>query len=196
MKAFATRDDRSSTRFKEGKMDLTPLKRVRYSFGQVLGVDDFLGEQNYFRDKSRRHNRYLHGVGVVCGLEVEAGKDVLVIHPGLALNCEGEEVVVPQPVEMPLPGNRKSVYLTLHYAERETDPLPVAGTEEMVPNSRIEETYELTYQQENPCPGHRRLKSRCLPCGKSHGIPVAKMVYRAGRWRIDGRFRRPEAPAR
>ena len=177
-------------------MDLTPLKRVRYSFGQVLGVDDFLGEQNYFRDKSRRHNRYLHGWGVVCGLEVDAGKDILVIHPGLALNCKGEEVVVPQPVEMPLPASRRCVYLALHYAERETDPLPVVGTEEMMTNSRIEETYELTYQQENPCPALRRKKSPCLPCGESHGIPLAKMVYRSGRWRIDGRFRRPEVPAR
>jgi hypothetical protein len=92
-------------------------------------------------------------------LGVEAGKDVLVIHPGLALNCEGEEVGVPQPVEMALTGSRRSVYLTLHYTERETDPLPVAGTEEMAQNSRIEETYVLNYQQENPCPGRRRKKT-------------------------------------
>ena len=173
-------------------MELTPLKRVRYFIGQVLGVDEFLGEQNYFREKSRRHNRFLHGLGVVCGLEVKPGKDLLVIHPGLALNCKGDEIVVPQPVEMALPESRRSVYLTMHYAERETDPIPAVGTEEKVQNSRLEETYELAYLAENPCPGHRRKKSQCLPCGKSHGIPLAKMVYRAGRWRIDRRFRRPQ----
>ena len=41
------------------------LRRLNYFFGQMLGVDDFRGEQSYFRDKHKLHNRCLHGYGTV-----------------------------------------------------------------------------------------------------------------------------------
>jgi hypothetical protein len=47
------------------------LRRLNYFFGQMLGVDDFRGEQSYFREKHKLHNRCLHGYGTVCGLLVE-----------------------------------------------------------------------------------------------------------------------------
>ena len=46
------------------------LTRLKYFYGQLLGVHDFQTEQNYFRDKFKLHNRCLHGYGTVCGLEV------------------------------------------------------------------------------------------------------------------------------
>lgn len=46
------------------------LKRLRYFYGQMLGVNDFQAEQNYFREKLKLHNRCLHGYGTVCGLMV------------------------------------------------------------------------------------------------------------------------------
>lgn len=46
------------------------LTRPRYFNGQLLTADDLQAEQNYFREKLRRHNRCLHGWGVVRGLEV------------------------------------------------------------------------------------------------------------------------------
>jgi hypothetical protein len=46
------------------------LTRLKYFYGQLLGVHDFQTEQNYFRDKIKLHNRCLHGYGTVCGLEV------------------------------------------------------------------------------------------------------------------------------
>jgi hypothetical protein len=36
----------------------------------LVTPDDLTLEQNYFRAKLRRHNRYLHGWGVVCGADV------------------------------------------------------------------------------------------------------------------------------
>lgn len=47
------------------------LRRLNYFFGQMLGVQDFQTEQNFFREKLKLHNRCLHGYGVVCGLKVE-----------------------------------------------------------------------------------------------------------------------------
>jgi hypothetical protein len=50
--------------------DFPDLKRPNYFFGQMLGVRELLGEQNYFREKMKLLNRTLHGWGVVCGLDV------------------------------------------------------------------------------------------------------------------------------
>ena len=45
-------------------------ERPRYYARQLVTPDDLTLEQNYFRAKLRRHNRYLHGWGVVCGADV------------------------------------------------------------------------------------------------------------------------------
>jgi hypothetical protein len=39
----------------------------RYYPRQLITPDDLTLEQNYFRDRMRRHNRLMHGWGVVCG---------------------------------------------------------------------------------------------------------------------------------
>ena len=60
-----------------------PLERVRYFPRQMMTADDMRAEQDYFREKSRRHNRYLHGWGVVCGCAVE------VVAPGTGTTAPG-----------------------------------------------------------------------------------------------------------
>jgi hypothetical protein len=51
--------------------DVAPeFVRLKYFYGQMLGAHDFQTEQDFFREKSRLHNRCLHGYGVVCGLRV------------------------------------------------------------------------------------------------------------------------------
>jgi len=46
------------------------LERPRYYPRQLLTPAEMTLEQQYFRDKLRRHNRLLHGWGVVCGAVV------------------------------------------------------------------------------------------------------------------------------
>jgi hypothetical protein len=78
---------------------LDPRKRVRYSNGLVLGLDEFLQEQTYFLEKHRAHNRSLHGYGVVCGLDVTSRGDPdpeIVVAPGAALNPRGQTMIVDQ----------------------------------------------------------------------------------------------------
>src|SRR6185295_4406209 len=45
-------------------------ERPRYYARQLVTPDDLTLEADYFRTRLRRHNRYLHGWGVVCGAEV------------------------------------------------------------------------------------------------------------------------------
>lgn len=57
------------------------LERPRYFPRQLMTPTELILEQDYFRDKMRRHNRLLHGYGVICGawvsrvpLEPEVGQ--------------------------------------------------------------------------------------------------------------------------
>ena len=81
------------------------FERLNYFYGQMLGVDDFCTEQSYFREKMKLHNRCLHGYGTVCGLrvlvpeptpgcETHREKPWVYIEPGLALDAEGNELIV------------------------------------------------------------------------------------------------------
>lgn len=50
--------------------DTSIAERPRYFPRQLITPDDLTLEQDYFRNKLRRHNRLLHGWGVVCGAKV------------------------------------------------------------------------------------------------------------------------------
>ena len=79
------------------------LERVNYFPRQLLTVDDMETERDYFLQKLRRHNRFLHGWGVVCGLEVTASPipDMpwqVQITLGYAIGPYGDEIYVAKPV--------------------------------------------------------------------------------------------------
>lgn len=78
------------------KKCLDPNKRVKYTTGLVMGVDEFEQEQLYFIEKNRLNNRGLHGYGTVCGLKVEIDKEnaEIVVSPGIAINPKGQEICV------------------------------------------------------------------------------------------------------
>ena len=50
--------------------DTSVAERPRYYPRQIITPDDLTLEQDYFRNKFRRHNRLMHGWGVVCGAKV------------------------------------------------------------------------------------------------------------------------------
>jgi hypothetical protein len=84
-----------------------PLDRTRYFPRQLLTAEDMRVEQEYFRQKLRRHNLYLHGWGIVCGLSV-IPKPVpgvplnVTIASGYALSPQGDEIFVPMDVQFDL----------------------------------------------------------------------------------------------
>ena len=50
------------------------LTRLRPFEGLCLTADDLLDEQTYHRSNNHRHNLYMHGHGIVQGLQVEIGQ--------------------------------------------------------------------------------------------------------------------------
>lgn len=167
-------------------------RRVNYHSGVVLGAAEFIADQTYFREKSKRHNRYLHGSGVVAGLEVSAAGGKVRVTPGLALDCEGNEIVLAAALVADPPGGEASVYVGIRYAERETDPVPVPDpTDGLTAYARVEEIAQLTYETINPFGSHRRAGKSCRACGAAHAVPLARLKLVDGRWRLDRRFRPP-----
>lgn len=170
------------------------LKRNRFFSGKLLTADDLELEQEYFREKLKRHNRFLHGFGVVFGLEVSRGGSAAVISPGLAIDCQGNEIVVPDPLELSFPSSDfgSAIFLSISCIEQETDPVPnaIANCSEMV-NSRIEEGAVAVFEKANANQGHRHFKGRWRACGELHGLTIAKLRLSSGQWRFDRRHRAP-----
>jgi hypothetical protein len=128
---------------------LDPLKRVNYTFGLVLGVEEFQQEQTYFLSKDRSHNRLLHGYGTAYGLAVsidDGGTPNVEVRVtcGMAVNPKGQEIHVPrtmcarlndwlakyQPTLQEIygaPPLTLSMCVVLCYRECQTDEVPVPG---------------------------------------------------------------------
>src|ERR1044071_9745845 len=75
------------------------LCRPRFFAGQLLTEQDLNRLDHYMVEKSKLHNRYLVGWGVVCGLEVlcDQCEERVRVTPGYALSPCGEDIVVCKP---------------------------------------------------------------------------------------------------
>jgi len=73
------------------------LCRPRFFPGQLLSDEDLNRLQRYITGKNKLHNRYLHGWGVACGLEVvcDPCKPAnVVVRSGYALSPCGDDIVL------------------------------------------------------------------------------------------------------
>lgn len=71
------------------------LCRPRFFAGQLLTDEDLNLLNHYILAKNKLHNRYLHGWGVVCGLEVTCDPcSGVQVQPGYALSPCGEDIIV------------------------------------------------------------------------------------------------------
>ncbi len=76
------------------------IEKPRFFAGQLLTDLDLQAAMNYVSAKSRLHNRYLFGAGVVCGLTVHCdpcSDTKVIVDPGYALDCLGNDIVVCSP---------------------------------------------------------------------------------------------------
>lgn len=88
------------------------LERMNYVPRMLLTAADLTAEQEYFRAKQRRHNRLLHGWGVVCGCRVTPAQPApgqntppdwtVVVEPGYVLGPQGDEILVDEPISVDL----------------------------------------------------------------------------------------------
>ncbi len=148
---------------------LDPRKRVLYSTGLVLGVDELNQEQYYHQTQLRGHSRLLHGYGTVSGLKVRIqdadGAPEVIVETGTAVSPLGETLHVAQPqcariqewlerhanealAEVGSPPGDLTVSVVLRLRECETDLVPIPGEAcrgeaESSVASRVAEDFEL-----------------------------------------------------
>jgi hypothetical protein len=72
------------------------IERPRYFPRQLVTADDLTLEQDYFRNRLRRHNRMLHGYGVVCGATLKAAAEPwkVIVSRGYLLGPYGDEIAI------------------------------------------------------------------------------------------------------
>lgn len=142
--------------------------RPRFFAGQLLTEDDLSLLTDYVSGKDRLHNRMVSGPGVVCGLEVtcDCGGGTVVVHPGHALDCCGNDIVLSckekvdvqalvRELRVSSPGvecgdpcddKQRHFGLFVRYEETAIDPVAPFATEEPCPTpgcvpSRIQEGF-------------------------------------------------------
>ena len=166
-----------------------PLVRPHYFSGRLLAPEDLNQEQTYFREKHKRHNRSLHGFGIVNGLDVSTDSGGVVVSAGLAIDCRGNEIVLEENQRL-LPaamGSSEVAFVAIKY--REVFSGPMIGGE----SATIVEGSEVVVESQNQNGGHRHLRGRWLPCGEDHSLTVARLKRGQRGWRIDRRYRPPAA---
>ncbi len=171
----------SKDKSKNRHCDYNNFKRARYFHGMLMTHGDFDVEQIYHNEKRKLLNRMLHGWGVVCGLKVKSTDPVspcVVVEPGMALDCHGNEILVceEQTIDLskkicqstltrsqedPCAEYRKieegptTLYVVIKYHESKTDPVPVYAPggsceEKTCDYNRIQEGFCIEVLDERP----------------------------------------------
>lgn len=122
----------------EHNRDIT--QRLNYFDRQFLRAKDFVDEQDWILDRTRRHNRLLHtasiGEGLMASALSEVGKErVALVSPGTAYDNLGRELIVTTPREVNLPDLKDAaeqfispVFLAIVYREELSEPSTDPGT--------------------------------------------------------------------
>lgn len=147
--------------------ELDPTKRVNHALGMIIGADDLRQDQRYLTARDERHQRVLHGWGVVSGLLVDYDEDLrLRVHPGLAVDGVGRSICVDRTQCADLLGwlraqgdavaeREVTVWVLLCHDSCETDLLPVPSgpcqsLDDSLAPSRVVDSFRLELSLEEP----------------------------------------------
>jgi len=167
------------------------LTRPRFFTGKLIIAEDLAQEQQYVLEKLKRHNRSLHGFGIVSGLKVGTKSGKIAVDPGLALDCQGNEIVIGTIQLLSPPATaetRESAYVNIRYVEDSVDPVTTDGVAQ---DSTTKESFAIHVEKENCNRGHRHVRARWLACGSPHALTIAKLKHSSQGWRVDRSYRPP-----
>jgi hypothetical protein len=185
------------------------LKRPSYEAGHYLAASDLVAEQQYRQQRLRRHRRYLHGDGVVCGLQVVPAKDAsrpwaILVCPGYALGPYGDEIDVAsatavdvreslwmKPFVASTVGQPSFAYVGIRYREESITPVRAGGAvcgcdDSAAEPSRILDGYQISILWEAPEPFSEGPSlcgdelAACPPCPNSPYVMLARLTLPAG----------------
>jgi hypothetical protein len=171
------------------------LKRINPFPGLTIDADMWQEAHSYHRDQQRLHILAFHDVGIVEGLEVISNNPPdrsVVIQPGMAVDPEGNAIIVPQPQHYQLQTRNKGIiYIVIQFREVPAEPYqpPEEGQA-----TRILEAYRIQETAKLPDEPHLELARIDLsPDGEA--IRDAKAKSHPGVNEINISFRREAKPA-
>jgi len=155
-----------------------PLARPNFFTGRLLDAAALAAEQNYQREMHRRHNRALHGYGVVSGLDVHidasGSESQIAVAPGYAIDPCGNEIALCESIKLRLPADLDEAFISLRQWERACD--PASGPD-------------------GPRPAF--IEDACIVAIAAHvpatAITLARVANEASGWSIDANFVVPRA---
>lgn len=148
-------------------------KRNAYFDGKLLTARDFTDEQDYGRGLRRLHNSLLHGTGTVCGLKIiqhpspSCRNEYVVVEPGMALDCCGNEIIVPQKTGVNIAemlakdpdlatslDGSKHLFISIERCDKGAEKIPVllpgCGAEGTEAFGRIAESFRFVLEAKDP----------------------------------------------
>ncbi len=176
------------------------LARLNYFNGRLLSASDLTREQDYHLHARWRHNRLLHGQGIVTGLQVSvgdaAGGSTVTIQPGFAIDPLGREVVLGEPVSGNLPATG-AVLILVRYLEQASGSMPTpAGHGDPADSAMpdlIEEGAEVLLEAEGASTEQSGEGTAGSEGGAGNAVPLARLYHSRGKWRLDHHFRVPRS---
>lgn len=145
----------------------------RFFAGQLLNATDLEAVVDYTRAKLRRHNRELHGVGVVHGLDVrvegtsDAPHAQVHVEPGFAIDLCGNDLALGRGAALSLPQSGERLLVSLRHWDRPRSPVPSPFSESM--SSHIEEVCVVAL----------------VDAVVEPAIALAQLLRLEGRWSVD-----------
>ena len=159
----------------------TPLERTNFFFGQLLSAVDLEREQRYLIGRMRRHGRFAHGWGVLHGLDARVdGNDVLV-SPGMAIDCEGNQLELTSLQRVAIAGTAQALFVGIRYVETLASPTPGPGGTAF---ATVVESADVEIAAFNACAGHAGQGPRTPGCGQRHALVLARLRRHDGRWQL------------
>jgi hypothetical protein len=150
---------------------LSAPERNHFFYGLLMDVARFEKDARYSNAKRSLINRLIVGRGVVCGLNVEADGDNVVVSPGIAIDGWGREIILPAPRTINPSATTDDegtptgttanpgavVSICLAYAETDTDPVPVLVADcdtpgDCAPSTVLESAAILVRETPDPAP--------------------------------------------
>ncbi|MDB9312796.1 hypothetical protein PN462_06760 [Spirulina sp. CS-785/01] len=162
---------------------LQPFQRLQVTDGLLMNAERWRMAHGYHRQRTNHHYQSLNQAGVVYGLGVsviEPPEDVrsqyrdarwLQIQPGLAIDHQGNFIVIPEPVEFRLASENNEthplmVYLVARYVDPETLQRRQSG-------ELVQETFRIDEKTAPPGKGDVELcRLRLPPGGKNTSLPL------------------------
>jgi hypothetical protein len=152
--------------------ELQPFQKNNYFYGKLMSVRDFNTEQEYMDGKRRLINRLVSGKGIVCGfqetsiaLDIENTVKVTFYDGGVALDCRGNEIVVPKGITKTVyaednelkvsdVGSGKYLYLEFNVCLEESVPAlsNASSCTEKCCSNRIKESFKVMASHIDPKP--------------------------------------------